>query len=145
MRFRTWLPVVALAFVWTQSASAHFLWLLTESEKAPNKVQVFFGEEVGPDEPALLDKVAKAEVWAVDGRGGRGGEPQKLTLTKGEETLEAELTGSARGATLILKHTYGVLTKGGAEPFLLMYYGKTHPFALPGTWRAVNDGERLPS
>jgi N-acetylneuraminic acid mutarotase len=147
MRFRIWLPVVALALVWTQSVSAHFLWLLTGSEKTPNKVQVFFGEAAEADDPALLDKVAKAEVWAVGGRGGpggRGGEPQKLTLTKGEDALEAELTGSARGTTLILKHTYGVLTKGGAEPFLLMYYGKTHPFALPGTWRAVNDGERLP-
>jgi N-acetylneuraminic acid mutarotase len=146
LRLRSWLPAVVLALVGTQAASAHFLWLLTGAEKAPNKVQVFFGEDAGPDDPALLDKVAKAEVWAVGGRGGPGGRGglTAVTLTKGEEALEAELTGSARGATLILKHTYGVLSKGGAEPFLLMYYGKTHPSALPGTWRAVNDDERLP-
>ncbi len=140
LKVRFWLPALAAAFIWTQSASVHFLWLLTGSEKAPNKVQVFFGEAAEADDPALLDKVAKAEVWSVGGRG----EPNLLTLTKGEEALEAELAGPVRGSTLILKHNYGVLAKGGAEPFLLMYYGKTHPFALPGTWRAVKDDARLP-
>lgn len=147
LKARFWIPALAVAFVWTQSASAHFLWLLTGSEKAPNKVQVFFGEAAEADDPALLDKVAKAEVWAIGGRGGpggRGGEPTLLKLNKGDEALEAELSGPTRSETLILKHTYGVLSKGGAEPFLLMYYGKTHPTVLPGTWRAVNDGERLP-
>ena len=140
LKVRFWLPALAAAFIWTQSASAHFLWLLTGSEKAPNKVQVFFGEAAEADDPALLEKVAKAEVWSVGGRG----EPKLLTLTKGEEALEAELAGPARGSTLILKHNYGVLAKGGAEPFLLMYYGKTHPSALPGMWRAVKDDARLP-
>lgn len=140
LKVRIWLPVMAVAFFWTQAASAHFLWLLTGSEKAPNKVQVYFGEAAEPDDPALLDKVAKAEVWSVGGRG----EPKLLTLTKGEDSLLAELTGSAQGSTLILRHSYGVLSKGGSEPFLLKYYAKTHPSELPGTWRAVTDDERLP-
>ena len=142
LRLRSWLPAVVLALVWTQAASAHFLWLLTGTEKAPNKVkvQVFFGEAAEADDPALLDKVAKAEVWSVGGRG----EPKLLTLTKGADALEAELAGPARDSTLILKHNYGVLAKGGSEPFLLMYYAKTHPFAMPGTWRAVKDDVRLP-
>ncbi|MBC7820184.1 MAG: DUF4198 domain-containing protein [Planctomycetaceae bacterium] len=140
LKARYWLPALAAALLWTQSASAHFLWLLTGSPAGSDKVQVFFGEAAEADDPALLDKVLKAEVWSVGGRG----EPKLLTLTKGKEALEAELTGPARGSTLILKHNYGVLAKGGAEPFLLMYYGKTHPTALPGTWRAVKDDTRLP-
>lgn len=139
-KVRIWLPVMAIAILWTQSASAHFLWLLTGSEKAPGKVQVYFGEAAEPDDPALLDKVAKAEVWSVGGRG----EPKLLALTKAEDSLQAELTGSALLSPLILRHSYGVLSKGDSEPFLLMYYGKTYPFALPGTWQAVNDDKRLP-
>lgn len=118
---------------------AHFLWLLTDSTSPQGKVQVFFGEEAGPDDPALLDKVAKAEVWTVGGRG----EPKLLTLTKGKDALEADLNGVARQATVILRHTYGVVAKGG-EPFLLKYSAKTYPFALPGTWQPVSDVERLP-
>ena len=115
LKVRYWLPVLAAAFIWTQSASAHFLWLLTGSEKAPNTVQVYFGEAAEPDDPALLGKVAKAELWSVGGRG----EPKLLTLTKGADSLESPLAGPVQGSTLILRHTYGVLTKGGTEPFLL--------------------------
>lgn len=140
LKARYWLPAMAAALLWTQSASAHFLWLLTGSEKAPNRVQVYFGEAAEPDDPALLDRVAKAEVWTVGFRS----EPKLLTLKKGEEALEADLDASAQQATLILRHTYGVLEKGGDKPFLLRYYAKTTSSLLPGNWRAVKDVERLP-
>lgn len=120
-------------------SQAHFLWLLTDSNAPKGKVQVFFAEAAEADDPSLLDKVAKAEVWTVSGRG----EPKLLTLAKGSDALEAELAGAARQATVILRHNYGVVAKGG-EPFLLMYYAKTYPFTLPGTWKAVRDTERLP-
>lgn len=118
---------------------AHFMWLLTDGSAKEGKVQVFFGEAAEADDPALLEKVAKAEVWTVGGRG----EPKPVELKLGKDALEAELSGPARQATLILRHNYGVVAKGG-EPFLLKYYAKTHPFALTGTWKAVKDSERLP-
>jgi len=118
---------------------AHFMWLLTDSSAKEGKVQVFFGEAAEAEDPVLLEKVAKAEVWTVGGRG----EPKAVELKLGKEALEGELSGAARQSTLILRHSYGVVAKGG-EPFLLKYYAKTHPFALTGTWRAVKDSDRLP-
>jgi hypothetical protein len=133
------LMMVALLLAFPAISRAHFLWMLTDPSAPQGKVQVFFGEAAEADDPALLDKVAKAEVWVTGGRG----EPKPLTLAKGADALEAELTGAARQSTLILRHNYGVVAKGG-EPFALKYYAKVYPFALPGTWRAVKDAERLP-
>jgi len=121
-------------------SQAHFLWLLTDAAAPQGKLQVFFGEAAEPDGPALLDNVMSAEAWVATGRG----EPRLLKLTRGADALEAELSGPARQSTVFLRHSYGVMSRGGAEPFLLKYYAKTHPFALPGTWRPVNDRERLP-
>lgn len=131
--------VLALLLAAPQLSHAHFLWLLTDSTAPQGKVQVFFGESAEADDPALLDRVIKAEVWTMGGRG----EPKLLTLTKGSDALEAELAGAARQSTLVLRHNYGVMAKGG-DPFLLKYYAKTYPFALPGTWKAVGDSGRLP-
>jgi len=118
---------------------AHFLWLLTEPGENSGRVHVYFGEAAEPDDPDLLDRVTKAQVWSV----GRRGEPQLLSLEKGDDSLTTELAGSASQNTLILKHSYGVLTRGDAS-FVLNYYAKTYPFVLPGTWHEVDDAERLP-
>ncbi len=139
LRLRFVLPALATALMWSQSASAHFLWLLTNASSPEGKVQVFFSEGPEADDPALLEKVAKAEVWTVGGRG----EPKSVPVKIGKDALEGELAGPARSATVILRHNYGVLAKG-SEPFMLKYYAKTYPFALPGSWRAVKDSERLP-
>jgi len=120
-------------------SSAHFIWLLSNPSAAPGKVQVFFGEAAEADDPDLLDKIAAAKLWVVDGRG----EPQLLPLTKGTDALEATLPDGQKSATLILEHNYGVMAKGGPK-FLLKYYAKTSPSVLPGTWEAVYDKERLP-
>lgn len=130
---------LALLVTWPAVGQAHFLWLLTDTSSSTGKVQVFFGEAAEADDPALLDKVAKAEVWTVGGRG----EPKLVSLKKSDDALEAELSGPALQSTQILRHTYGVVAKG-SEPFLLKYYAKTHPFPLPGTWKAVRDSDRLP-
>ncbi|MGE0606888.1 MAG: hypothetical protein AB7O62_07330 [Pirellulales bacterium] len=137
-RVYSWLPVLALAAVWTQSASAHFLWLLTTPAGGPNKVQLYFSEAAEPDDPDLLDRVLKAEVWSV---GGFRGEPKLLSLSKGEDALEADLP--ANSSAIVLRHTYGVMERGGTS-MLLNYYGKTYPSPLPGTWREIKDIARLP-
>ncbi len=131
--------ILSLILAWPALGQAHYVWLMTDPSSSTGKVQIFFAEAAEADDPALLDKIARAEVWAIGGRA----EPKLLSLTKGKDALEAELDEPARQATVILRHKYGVVAKGG-EPFLLNYYAKTYPFALPGTWRAVKDAERLP-
>lgn len=135
------LVIAGLVLLGTQTASAHFLWLLSERGCDSSRVKVFFGEEAEPDDPELLDRVAKAEVWANGGR--RRGEPTKLSLTRGEEALEAELSQNDAAGAVILRHTYGAITRGG-NAFLLKYYAKTYLSQLPGNWQAVKDNERLP-
>lgn len=115
------------------AARAHFPFLLTEN----GKLKVFFGDAAEPDDPDLLERIAKAEVWAMGGRG----EPKKIELKKGAEALEGDLGSQAGGA--FLKHTYGVLSRNN-ESYLLVYYGKTYSSPLPGSWKAVKDDERLP-
>lgn len=139
--YRLCCGVLALVLAAPQMASAHFLWLVTDASQSPAKVKVYFGETADPDDPDLLDRVAAAEAWAL---AGRRGEAQPLTLKKGEDSLVGELPATARGATLVLRHAYGVMSRGGSEPFLLNYYSKAYASPLPGTWRPVNDKERLP-
>jgi N-acetylneuraminic acid mutarotase len=85
--------------------------------------------------------VLKTEAWVLGGR--RGNEPQSLKLVKEGDALVAELTAEQRMSPVALRHTYGVLSRGG-ESFLLKYYAKSYPLSLPGTWRALNDAELLP-
>lgn len=121
-------------------AQAHFLWLVSKSDDTRPTAAVYFSENASPDDPDLLDKVLKAEAFAL---AGRRGEAQALSLAKSGDALVAELTPEQRQAPIILRHTYGAMTRGG-DSFLLKYYAKTYPTALPGTWRAVKDGELLP-
>ncbi|NQV27257.1 MAG: hypothetical protein HQ518_23155 [Rhodopirellula sp.] len=120
-------------------ARAHFLWLVIEPAIEPARVQVYFGEAAEPDDPDLLDRVVKAEVWSAGGRG----KLQPLVLKKNEESLTAALTDRTQQNPAILKYTYGVVTRGDST-FLLNYYAKTYPFSLPGTWQEIHDAERLP-
>ncbi|MDA1159766.1 MAG: hypothetical protein O2983_09170, partial [Planctomycetota bacterium] len=103
------------------------------------RVQVFFGKAAEPDDPELLDRIIKAEAWSVGGRG----KPETLSLSKGEDALNATLPEKLQQNAVVLKHTYGVLTRGQSS-FLLNYYAKSYPFALPGTWNVIGDKERLP-
>lgn len=119
-------------------SSAHFLWLVSKPIGTGTQVQVFFGEEAGPDDPALLDKVAAAKVWSIGGRG----EPVAVPLTKGEEALEGKIEKGGQ-SPLILEHDFGVITRGG-ESFLLKYFAKTYATPLTGTWDEVGDKEHLP-
>lgn len=118
---------------------AHFIWLLTGSGEDSGRVRVYFGEAAEPDDPDLLDRISKAQAWSV----GKRGEPEELSLSKGEEALVATLSEKSRQNAVILKHTYGVFTRGDAS-FLLNYYAKSYPYALPGTWHAIEDEQRLP-
>lgn len=131
---------MSASIAWGPAAHAHFPWLVpTASERTP-QVKIYFGESADPDDPDLLDRIAAAEVWAI---GGHRTEPKRLELRKGDDALIADVPAEYQSSPVVLKHTYGVTTRGG-EPFLLKYYGKTYPSVLPGSWRPVQDDERLP-
>lgn len=130
---------VSLLLCLSSVGQAHFIWVLTDAGNEGGRARVFFGEAAEPDDPDLLDRIVRAEAWSV----GRYGKPEKLPLVKGDETLEAVLSEQARQNAVVLKHTYGVFTRGESS-FLLNYYAKAYPFALPGTWNAVEDKELLP-
>lgn len=136
---KTTIAAILLSLCLPSVTQAHFLWLLTESDGDAQRVQVFFGEAAEPDDPDLLDRVGGAGIWSVSSRG----EPQKLTLKKDDDSLVAALTSRTAQSPVVLRHTYGVFTRGESS-FLLNYYAKTYPFALPGTWREIDDVERLP-
>jgi N-acetylneuraminic acid mutarotase len=139
-RFFVWVTTAMMSLGTASTVSAHFLWLVIETQPGPTAVKVYFGEHAEPDDPALLDRFGKLEGWSIPG--GRS-EPQRLSFTKKNDALEAELPTSAATAPVVLRHTYGVISRGG-ETFLLNYYAKTYPTALPGTWRAIDSKEHLP-
>lgn len=133
---------VAVTIAFSAVAQAHFLWVVTEDVDETPTVKVYFGEEAIPDDPDLLDRVAAAEAWVV---GGRRSEPRPLTLTVSREAsaLVAELPEGTAGSPVILRHTYGVISRGGRS-FRLNYYAKSASSPLPGSWTAIGDKERLP-
>ncbi len=135
--------LAAILSVWlmTSPAQAHFIWLTLHPSDAPTEVHVHFSEEAAPDNPDLLDRITGAKLWKS---AGRRQEPQALELTRTGDRLIAELPSSDSSGPVILKHTYGVLSKGGSEPFLLNYYAKVDGSTLPAAWQTVRDAERLP-
>ncbi|QDU96478.1 Kelch repeat-containing protein [Lignipirellula cremea] len=134
-----WSGVLLAMLIAPQIAHAHFLWLVGDSPSNPTGVKVYFSEGPEADDPDLLDRVVAAECWVGSGRGG----PSQVELKKGEESLVGSLDANKDNTTVFLRHTYGVITRGG-KPFLLHYYGKAYTTPLPGNWNMVNDQERLP-
>lgn len=130
---------LGLLLLGTSPLSAHFLWVVSKVDGPKPTAKVYFSEMAAPDDPDLLDRVLKAEVWSI----GQRGEAKPLKLTKEADALSVELTAQQREAPVVLKYCYGVLSRDN-ESFLLNYYAKTYPRALPGSWPAVEDANLLP-
>jgi hypothetical protein len=103
-------------------ARAHFLWVLPGDAGAA-KVRVVFSDAPRPDDPALLKKVAGAEInWR--GPDVDGGWPVGLEKAiVGKDALEAAVPGRGVREVAVVCH-YGVTQHGKSEPFLLHYYAK---------------------
>lgn len=132
---------LVLSLLAPAAARAHFLWFLTKPYGEAPRAEVYFSETAAPDNPEFLDRVASAEAWALVGP--RGNEPKLLKLERKGESLVAELPRELRDAPVVMKHTYGVTSRGG-ETFRLNYYAKSYPTALPGTWKSVKNAALLP-
>jgi N-acetylneuraminic acid mutarotase len=120
-----------------QTCAAHFLWIVPQD----GKVQVYFGEAAEPDDPALLKRVATAQLWAKSSDL-RAKEPYRaLPLVLEADTLSA--ANATPAAVYGLSHDYGVLSRGDAK-FRLVYFAKAYGTPLPGQWTAVGDADKLP-
>lgn len=144
--FRLGLLSLAIIFVFTQFAQAHFPWLEVATGKDGKAVlHCYFSEGPGDRDGDLLNYVQGSKVWKVPGRG----EAAKVSLKKGSGSLELSLSEREAGSVFVLQKDLGVMNRGDAE-FLLRYYSKTGPTPASWTWKRaktekLNDLDVIPS
>ncbi len=120
------------------AVQAHFIFAVAEPAERPKLVKIYLSELAEPDDPALLSKIEKAQGWVLEERG----KVHPVELKIEGDALVGHLSEQEQG-TFLLKHTYGVMSKG-PEPYLLMYYAKAYPSTLPGNWSAAKKTDELP-
>jgi Uncharacterized protein conserved in bacteria len=143
-KLRVLIAAAALSLLGAASASAHFIFIVTEPAEKPSTAKVYFGEQAIPDDPDLLRMIEKAEIWTA---AGERGEAKAIEVKVNEDAaaLVGEIPSKSAERPIIGKHSFGVTAHGEkAKPYLLQYYAKTYPSQLPGSWRPVGDAERLP-
>lgn len=132
------LLLAALAVLMPRTASAHFIWLVSEHEGEKTVVNVYFGEEAIPDDPDLLGRLDGMILEQLN----VGSKPANIELS-----LEnGELTGStvvAPDSLFIAKHDFGVLNRGDAV-FRLKYYAKGGPAIGHAAWTDADTQRLLP-
>ena len=122
-RFLACLTVLAFAL----PAQAHFIWLLPH-ESGQSTARMVFSDELAPDKNVAVTKIAKTKLTAC----GLDGAPCKTKSSQYDHWYEAIADGKTDTKVLGGTCQYGVLAKGKAEPFLLMYYAKTLVGKNPG-------------
>ncbi|MCS7045980.1 MAG: DUF4198 domain-containing protein [Gemmataceae bacterium] len=104
------------ALVVVAPASAHFVWLTPYKD---DHVRMVFSDDLDPDQNVAITKIAQAKVHVrTDGK------TTPVEKTEGTDHYLIALPGKGPcevGAVC----EYGVLTKGGGDPFLLIYHAKT--------------------
>ncbi|QDU25446.1 Nickel uptake substrate-specific transmembrane region [Anatilimnocola aggregata] len=122
-------------------AWAHFIFIATRPNAAGKPaVHILFGDDSIASEAKFLDNVAHTKVWAHEA----GKPPVEVKL---EKEIMGE-NGTWMGATDVVGRAftanceYGVTSRGGAEPSLLVYHAKhidaTDPAALKSFARTEN-------
>ncbi|MBA4031902.1 MAG: hypothetical protein C0478_13570 [Planctomyces sp.] len=132
---------VAVAAMLPLVAQAHFLFVVDGNQSKDGKVHVYFSEEAAADNPALLDKVLGATVWEANLHDDVV-KAVKLAHEKGADSLVATPSEKATNAGVF--HDYGVMSKGGAEPYLLRYCGRSQTIANRNGGKTINDAALLP-
>jgi uncharacterized GH25 family protein len=108
----------------TAAGRAHFIWVVPD--KGAATAQVLFSEDLTPDSPDLLGKVAQTQWYARD----NAGKTTAIKWTKAKEGYS--LAAPAKGPTLLGGVClYGVLQRGKDQPFLLKYYAMALVGASP--------------
>ncbi len=118
------------------TADAHFVWLKAEGEGDKQQVQVYFGEDASPDDPALLSRLANLKVWQATAKG-----MQPLKLNRNSESLTATPQSAVADSVIIATCDLGVISRGDVA-FRLKYYAKTST-GKPAVWQSVECGKQL--
>jgi Protein of unknown function (DUF3386) len=98
---------------------AHFIWILPP-EPPGQPARLVFSDSLHPDNPELLKKIARTELFLFD----PNGQATPVKLTEAKDTLEVAMPPDQGPQLLGGICRYGVVQRGQAEPFLLMYYPK---------------------
>lgn len=107
----------ATAIAFAVTASAHFVFVIPT--KDAKSVQVVLSDELEPDDGVEVAKIAGTKLTVVTA----DGKSASLPTTKGEHALTAVIPTDAR--IISGSCEYGVMARGDAKPYLLMYHPKT--------------------
>lgn len=137
---KRWITSLFLGFLASVPASGHFIWIVPEKTvEGKTTTRVIFSEDLQPDKPDYLAKIAGTELFVRDARG----KTVPVKWTRGEDVYRATPPGA--GARILAGICrYGVLQRGDSEPFLLMYYPKALLASSPNAPGFRNAFERLP-
>jgi uncharacterized GH25 family protein len=107
-------------------AQAHFVWIIPDKQgDGRAAVRVVFSDNLAPDNPAFLKRIAGTELSyrAADGR------TSTLKMTQAGDAYQVALPNE-QPAVIGGVCRYGVTQRGSPEPFLLIYHPKALvPFA----------------
>jgi hypothetical protein len=114
-----YLAALAVLACTAASAPAHFIWIVPDG--TGSTARVVFSDTLQPDSPELLAKIGKTDLYvrAADGT------VTPLKWTAGKDAYHLAVPGDA-AKTVAAVCTYGVIQRGKAEPFLLVYHAKAH-------------------
>ncbi len=124
----------------TQIAQAHFIFLVPQASAGDTtRVEIYFGEDASPDDPAFLRYTQGMQTWFV----GPKGKSTELKISRTDESASVELSKKqASDGLVVATHDLGVMDRGDAK-FRLKYYAKTGPALGSKTWSKVDCSEQL--
>lgn len=135
----------------SSAANAHFIWLApvkaskvsvngaaSGSTNGSTTLQVYFGEDASPDDPAYLGRVKEMSLQRVSGTQS----PTPLELIHTDESLSAVVSDYKGKSLFIGTHDLGVFDRGNAK-FRLKYYAKGGPSIANKTWQRTKVSDDL--
>src|SRR5437588_829199 len=135
---KRWCGACLLFCVSALPARGHFVWIVPDQAGA----LVIFSDTLQPDTKVPVTKIAVTEVFAI----GAGGKTHPLKLTLGKDVYRVDAPGKGQPSVFGAVCQYGVVQKGKADPFLLVYCARALVGATPQNspeefWQPA---ERLP-
>lgn len=124
----------------THSANAHFIFLVPQASTGDTtRVEIYFGEDASPEDPAFLRYTEGMQTWFV----GPQGKTSELKISRTDDSASVELTKKqAKNGLVIATHDLGVMDRGDAK-FRLKYYAKSGPALNAKAWTQVDSSKQL--
>jgi uncharacterized GH25 family protein len=107
----------------TAAAQAHHIWILPE-KPAGSRAKVVFSDDLGPDTPETVQRIAHTKLWLRD----RAGKESALTWRKGDDHFALDVPGEGvrvvGGSCVYGVQDYDHRKRSKVPPYLLTYYPK---------------------